>query len=88
MLDEGTRCPASDIQKLTPLNFDVQSYQFSDLDLKMAVKRLPRRDQHILILHLMGHTQVDIGRVSGEITRSMVSRKLNAIMDKLARRLR
>lgn len=68
------------------LNFDVRSYLFGDLDLKIAVSRLPRRDQNILILRLMGHKQRDIARVSG-VTRSMISRRLSMITDDLKERL-
>ena len=60
------------------LNFDTRSYQFHDLDLAMAVGQLARRDQTILILRLMGHTQVDIGVVFS-LSRSMISKRLTAI---------
>ena len=68
------------------LNFDVRSYQFGDLDLKTAVSQLPRRDQNILVLHLMGHKQADIGR-RFNVTRSMISKRLQGIYNKLARQL-
>ena len=71
-----------------PLNFDVQSYRFNDLDLEIASSRLPQRDQNILILHLMGHTQRDIARVCGDINRSVISRRLRAIMNDLEQQLR
>jgi hypothetical protein len=85
--DEGTRRRGNPPRRLLassrcPLNFDVRSYQFRDLDLKIAVGRLPRRDQNVLILRLMGHKQRDIARVSG-VTRSMISRRLSMIMDDL-----
>jgi DNA-binding NarL/FixJ family response regulator len=70
-----------------PLNFDVQSYQFADLDLKIAVSQLPRRDQNILVLHLMGHKQADIGR-RFNVSRSMISKRLKGIYGKLARWLK
>jgi len=78
MPDARCKNPASG----TSLNFDVQSYQFDDLDLKIAVSRLPRRDQNVLTLHLMGHKQHDIAKVSG-VTRSMISRRLSMIMSDL-----
>ena len=69
------------------MNFDVDSYQFKDLDLEIAVKKLSKRDQSILILRLMGHTQDDIAKVSGGVTRSMISKRLRIIMNTLARYL-
>ena len=78
------RCPSA--PSPGSLNFDVRSYQFGDLDLKIAVSRLPRRDQNVLILRLMGHKQRDIARVSG-VTRSMISRRLTMIMDDLKKLL-
>ena len=68
------------------LNFDVQSYEFDDLDLKVAADNLPRRDQEILTLYLMGHRQRDIGKVYN-VSRSMISKRLRIIMDSLARQL-
>jgi len=69
------------------LNFDVSSYKFSDLDLEIAVRRLPIRDQEVLILHLMGHNQSDIARLHG-VTRSMISKRLSKIMKTLSRRMK
>ena len=65
------------------LNFDTSSYHFSDIDLSMVVKRLPSRDREILILHLMGHSQNDIA-LALNVTRSMISKKLNKIKRSLA----
>lgn len=76
--------------KVTPealLNFDIDSYQFGDLDLKVAVSRLSQRDRNVLVLHLMGHTQEDIGRVCN-VSRSMISKRIRAIMDELSRGLK
>ncbi len=64
------------------LNFDVDSYEFDDLDLEIAASRLSKRDRGILILYLMGHTQEDIGRIY-DVTRSMISKRFRVIMDKL-----
>ncbi len=61
------------------LNFDIQSYRFHDLDLAMAVKQLSRRDQTILTLHLMGHTQKEISGTFS-LSRSMMAKRLTAIM--------
>ena len=71
----------------TALNFDIQSYPFRDLDLKMAVQSLEKRDQKIVVLHLMGHKQRDIAQVCS-ISRSMISKRLHTIMSVLAQRMR
>ena len=68
------------------MNFDASSYEFGDLDLEMAVNRLPKRDQNILILYLMGHKQRDIGKIYN-VSRSMISKRMQSIMGKLARQL-
>ena len=68
------------------LNFDTQSYDFASLDLKLAVSKLPRRDQDIIILHLMGHAQHDIGKAC-RVSRSMISKRMRAIMKNLVRQL-
>jgi DNA-binding NarL/FixJ family response regulator len=65
------------------LNFDTSSYHFSDIDLSVAAKSLQSRDRDILILHLMGHSQDDIALVLN-VTRSMISKKLNKITKHLA----
>ena len=78
---------AGKMERTWDMNFDVLSYQFSDLDLKIAAGRLAQRDQNILILHLMGHSQREIAGVSG-VTRSMISRILQRIRDELATQLR
>jgi len=69
------------------MNFNIDSYQFKDLDLEIAVNKLSKRDQNILILRLMGHTQNDIAKASGGVTRSMISKRLRIIMNALARYL-
>ena len=79
-------CPKSRIRNLAGLNFDLHSYRFEDPDLRIAANRLPQRDRNILVLHLMGHRQDDIAKVY-KISRSMVSRRLGAIKDNLARQL-
>jgi DNA-directed RNA polymerase specialized sigma24 family protein len=81
-----TQCSTQESGPNTPLNFDTRSYRFEDPDLEMAVSRLPRRDQNILILRLMGHKQRDIARVSG-VTRSMISKRLSMITEDLKRSL-
>ncbi len=70
----------------TKLSFDTRSYEFDNLDLKTAVNRLPRRDQDIIILHLMGHTQRDIGKAF-HVSRSMISKRMRVIMASLVRQL-
>ena len=65
------------------LNFDTSSYHFSDIDLSMAVKRLPSKEREILLLHLMGHSQNDIA-LALNVTRSMISKKMNKIKRNLA----
>ena len=82
--EQGRRNVADDSAPLK--NFNTRSYRFNDLDLKIAVGRLPARDQTILILHLMGHNQPDIGRVFG-VTRSMISKRLRSIRESLRRHL-
>ena len=72
---------------VVPMNFDVDSYQFDDLDLKVAVEKLPERDRNILILRLMGHTQYDMANITGDVTRSMISKRLRIILNNLARHL-
>ena len=59
------------------LNFDTSSYHFNDIDLSVAVKRLPSRERDILILHLMGHNQ-NVIALSLNVTRSMISKKISA----------
>ena len=68
------------------LNFDTQSYDFDSLDLKIAVSKLPRRDQEIIILHLMGHVQRDIGKAYN-VSRSMISKRMLFIIDNITRQL-
>ena len=68
-------------------NFDIQSYQFDDLDLREAVSQLSQRDQDILILYLMGHTQRAIAELY-TASRSMVSKRLAVIADNLGHQLR
>lgn len=69
------------------LNFDVQSYQFGDLDLREAASQLPQRDRDILVLYLMGHTQRAIAELY-TASRSMVSKRLAVISDSLEHQLR
>jgi DNA-directed RNA polymerase specialized sigma24 family protein len=65
------------------LNFDTSTYHFSDIDLAMAIKRLPVRDREMLILKLMGHNQNDIALVLN-LTRSMISKRLTKITKTLS----
>jgi DNA-directed RNA polymerase specialized sigma subunit len=65
------------------LNFDTSTYHFSDIDLAMAIKRLPIRDREMLILRLMGHNQNDIALVLN-LTRSMISKRLTKITKTLS----
>ena len=69
------------------LNFDVRSYRFRDLDLKIATSDLPKRDLNILILYLMGHTQNSIAEVCS-VSRSMISKRMRVIMRELGKRLK
>lgn len=68
------------------LNFDPRTYEFDSLDLKIAVSKLPRRDQEIIILHLMGHVQRDIGKAYN-VSRSMISKRMRFIIDHITRQL-
>ena len=72
---------------VAPPNSDIRSYRFGDLDLEIAAGRLPPGDRTILILHLMSHTQDSIASIFG-VDRSMISKRLKAIRDSLARQLR
>ena len=83
----GAGLREQDDESRTRLNFDIHSYQFGDLDLKLAVDHLQRRDQNILTLHLMGHTQHDIGKIC-DVSRSMISKRMRVIMASLARQLK
>ncbi|MDQ1317922.1 MAG: Sigma-70 family polymerase sigma factor [Candidatus Poribacteria bacterium] len=74
---------ASKQRGISMLNFDTSSYHFSDLDLEIAVKRLPSKQREILILHLMGHSQNNIA-LALNLTRSMISKKMNKIKRNLA----
>ena len=74
-------------RKKKMLNFDVQSYQFGNLDLEEAVKQLAQQDREFLILYLMGHTHRTIAEAY-TVSRSMVSKKLRAIRGILQEQLR
>lgn len=65
------------------LNYDISTYEFLDLDLKIATRRLSPKDQEILILYLMGYTQKDIAELKN-VERSTISRKLKRITDRLS----
>lgn len=65
------------------LNYDITTYEFFDLDLKIATRRLSPKDQEILILYLMGYTQEDIAELKN-VERSTISRKLKRIRDRLS----
>ncbi|MBD3181368.1 hypothetical protein GF312_03685 [Candidatus Poribacteria bacterium] len=67
-------------------NYDINSYRFQDLDLKMAVDGLKPRDKKILVLHLMGHKQREIAAVC-DVSRSMISKRINSIIKILRNRL-
>ena len=69
------------------LNFDVRSYRFGDLDLKIAAGNLPKRDLNILILYLMGHTQNSISEVCS-VSRSMISKRMRVIIRELQKHLK
>lgn len=76
----------SGAEKGVELNYDIQSYQFHDLDLAAAAKKLSQRDQTILVLHLMGHSQESMSVVFS-LSRSMMSKRFTTIMAILKRRL-
>lgn len=65
------------------LNYDISTYEFLDLDLKIATERLSSKDQEILILYLMGYSQEDIAVVKN-VERSTISRNLKRITNKLS----
>lgn len=69
------------------LNYDTSTYEFLDLDLELATKRLPSKDQEVLILHLMGHTHSDIAKFQN-VNRSTISKKLKKIVNDLSRLMR
>ncbi|MGQ9610500.1 MAG: sigma factor-like helix-turn-helix DNA-binding protein [bacterium] len=66
------------------LNYDISTYEFFDMDLEMAIKRLASRDQELLILYLMGHTHDSIAKYQN-VDRSTVSKRLSNIINKLSR---
>lgn len=68
-------------------NFDVTTYEYQDIDLERAVKRLPGRLPTVVTLHLMGHTQTKIGQFFG-VSRSMVSKMMTKAKAKLRNALR
>ena len=68
------------------LNFDVESYKFSDLDLQKFARRLSRQDHDYLVLYLMGHPQSAIGEFFG-VSRSKVSKRLGVIIRELTNRM-
>ena len=68
------------------LNYDIESYEFEDLDLEKQAARLSERDQIILVLHLMGHSQKAIS-MQYSISRSTVSKRLIAIFEILKDRM-
>lgn len=65
------------------LNIDISTYTFSDLDLAIAVKKLGKRDQKVLILHLMGYSHSDIASLFG-LSRSAITKRLSLITKNLA----
>jgi len=71
------------IEESKKLNFDISSYQFTDLELELAVRNLHFRDQKILILYLMGHKHEDIARIINR-ERSLVSKRLKQIIEILS----
>ncbi len=65
------------------LNVDVSTYTFSDIDLAIAVKKLSKRDQKVLILHLMGYSHKDIASLF-KLSRSAITKRLLSITRNLA----
>lgn len=76
----------SDIVNMS-LNYDISTYEFLDLDLKMATQRLSLKDQEILILYLMGYTHQDIAELKN-VDRSTISRRLKKITSILSTLMR
>lgn len=65
------------------LNIDISTYTFNDIDLAIAVKKLSKKDQEVLILHLMGHSHSDIASLF-RLSRSAITKRLAAITKDLA----
>jgi len=75
-----------DTMRKGSLNYDINSYEFEDLDLAIAVRRQSKKDQKIIILYLMGYSHEDIGKTFN-LTRSTISKRFQVIMEKLSRYL-
>ena len=65
------------------LNFDISSYHFDDIDLAMAVKKLNKKDQKVIVLHLMGYKHDDIANLLN-LTRTSITKRLVVIIKNLA----
>ena len=58
------------------LNTDIDSYEFDDLDLEMAVGSLPEQERRIVTLWLMGFTYREIGALYAV---SQLARRIDAL---------
>lgn len=65
------------------VNFDIDTYEFTDLDLERLVKKLPERPRRIAILYLMGHTQAAIAK-DVRLSRTMITKELGFVRRWLA----
>ncbi|HGE72400.1 TPA: sigma-70 family RNA polymerase sigma factor [Candidatus Poribacteria bacterium] len=65
------------------LNLDISTYTFSYIDLATAVKKLSKKEQKVLILHLMGYSHKDIANLFN-LSRSAITKKLSLITKNLA----
>lgn len=61
------------------MNYDISTYEFGDIDLAIASRKLETRDKMILILWLMGYSQQAIAGHIGR-SRSLVSKRFRVIM--------
>ena len=62
------------------MNYDTSTYEFEDIDLKQAVKKLPERDAQVVLYYLMGFKQREIAPLF-DLSRSMICKILHkAIM--------
>lgn len=60
----------------------ISAYVFDDLDLEIAVDKLPDAQKYVLVLYLMGYTQKEIG-VKMDISRRVVNKKMTKAMENL-----
>lgn len=81
------KCELSKGHVIPGCNFDTSTLDLIDLDLKLAVEKLPSTDREILKLHLMGHTHQEIAKLFS-VERSTISKRLRRILETLSSMLK